>query len=214
MKTSSPKATTLLASLGLAGFSWAGFGCASEDPLPTAEGCCWNCVSSAVSTGVYAPVAVPGSQCGAVITQEDAAGGLHVEECSRITYASNPPSSGEHFSSWAAFKTYPEPVPRGFWVHSLEHGAVAILHDCRNCSEEIEAAGDMIDALPEEPGCAAQGVPRRVLMTPDPLLDVPWAAAAWTFTLRSRCFEAEIFRNFVIEHIGRGPENICADGRD
>lgn len=52
-----------------------------------------------------------------------------------------------------------------------------------------------------------------LLMTLDPLLDVPWAAAAWTFTLRSRCFEAEISKTFVIQHMGKGPGNVCADGR-
>lgn len=171
-------------------------------------------MSRAVTTGFTEAVPVPGSACNAEVTQEELSEGLHVATCARTEYTTNPPSSGPHYPQWASFRIYDEPVARGHWMHSLEHGAVAILHACRDCGEEIQNAQALIADLPEDPICALAGLPtpNRALMTPDPLLDVPWAAAAWGHTLRSDCFEVEIFREFALEHLGRGPENTCAPG--
>ena len=144
------------------------------------------------------------------MTREREALGLHVPDCSAISYATNPPSSGQHYSSWAPFRVFDEPIGRGFWVHSIEHGAVVILYSCRDCDEEIQAAKVMIEALPEDPVCVGM---RRIILVPDPLLDVPWAAAAWGYTLRSECFEPEVFRDFALRFAGHGPEKeVCTEG--
>lgn len=189
-------------------------GCSSEDPLPApAEGCGFGSASDAATTGFMEPVPVPDSACGAVVTEERVTGSNHVAECSVLRHASNPPSGGDHYDSWAAFRRYDVVVPRGFWVHSLEHGAVVIAHNCDDCADEIAAASALIDELPEDPLCARGPARRRVLMTPDPLLDVPWAIAAWRFTLRTSCFEAEVFRSFAEGRYARGRENTCAEGR-
>ncbi|MFO7177913.1 MAG: DUF3105 domain-containing protein [Pseudomonadota bacterium] len=185
---------------------------AEPEPARQEPGCGADAESATVTSGEFSPVTVTESACGAVTTQESIELGLHVPECSSLTFSSNPPSSGKHYPSWAAFREFTEPVPRGYWVHSIEHGAVAILYHCSDCASELEAARAMIDALPEEASCAGTGAARRVVMTPDPLLDVRWAAAAWGFTLRSDCFEPEVFRDFVLEHIGRGPEDTCSPG--
>src|SRR5438128_329499 len=44
----------------------------------------------------------------------------HVAVGTPVTYDSNPPSSGEHYPYWAAFKAFPKPVDPRFWVHDLE----------------------------------------------------------------------------------------------
>ena len=191
--------------------------CASDDPPPApAEGCGFGSVSAAGTTGFSEPVPVPGSVCGAVVTQEADAAGQHVPECSVIRHSSNPPAVGAHYGSWAAYRTYDTPVPRGFWVHSMEHGAVVLLHNCSDCADEIAAAAALIDELPEDVSeqCLAAGVRRKVILTPDPALDVRWAAAAWRFTLRSDCFEPEVFRAFASEHYGQGTERSCVPGRE
>jgi hypothetical protein len=51
-------------------------------------------------------------------------------------------------------------------------------------------------------------------MTPDPKLDVPFAASAWGFTLRASCFDADAFRSFATKHNASGPEPLCGDGID
>lgn len=177
------------------------------------KGCGATSVSRTVTTGIAEPVPVPESQCGAVVTQEAEGGAAHVDECTAIVYATNPPSSGNHYGEWASFEVYERSVARGFWVHSLEHGGIAFLHSCNDCAEEIEAARLLIDELPEDPTCVGTGAARRVLMTRDPLLDVPWAAASWGYTLRSNCFEPEVFRAFATEHYNQAREDLCYPGR-
>jgi hypothetical protein len=155
--------------------------------------------------------------CHAVEQQHAIEGQEHVPECSAVHYATNPPSSGNHYAVWAAYKVYSNPIPEGYWVHDLEHGAVVISYNCPDgCASDVAAATQMLAALPADPLCLeAGGAPkRRTIMTPDPNLDVPFAASAWGFTLRADCFDTEVFRNFAIQRYPLGPENFCADGVD
>ena len=141
----------------------------------------------------------------------------HVSQCSGIEYSSNPPAGGPHYPTWAAFQSFSFPVPRGFWVHDLEHGAVVYGYNCTlfpdGCEDEVAKVQAMIDALPADPMCSA-AAPRRVVLTPDPLLDVRWGVSAWGFTLRATCADIERFRQFYLNHFALGPENLCNSGTD
>jgi len=159
---------------------------------------------------------IPDSSCNAVEREFDltsAPGPTHVTTCSEIDYVTNPPCLGPHYGTWAAFQNYDAAIPRGFWVHSLEHGAVVITYSCEDCEDEVAAAKAMIAALPVDPLCSAP-VERRVILTPDRKLDTRWAASAWGFTLTSECFEADVFSAFAISHNAAGPEDFCANGVD
>jgi hypothetical protein len=152
-----------------------------------------------------------GAGCAAVVAQHPDEGALHVDCLPVPTYGTNPPSSGNHYPTWADFKTYPTPVPWGHLVHSLEHGAVIIVYNCPDgCADEVARAQAFIDALPVDPECAAPDV-RRVILAPDPLLDARWAATAWTWTLRASCFDAAPFGAFVKAHYGMGREDLCGE---
>lgn len=159
------------------------------------------------------------STCGAVEREYTLADAEHVANCRPISYGSNPPSSGTHYGTWAAFRVYDTPIERGFAVHSMEHGAVVISYNCDDCEAEVEAARALIDELGPDPVCCSAAgcvnpVTRLILM-PDPELDVRFAAASWGFTLKASCFEPEVFRAFVDAHRGRAPEaGVCADGAD
>jgi hypothetical protein len=161
--------------------------------------------------------AIAESACGAVEREyepETAPAPSHLDPCAEVAYPTNPPCLGPHYDGmWAAFKTYDEAIPRGFWVHSLEHGAVVIAYSCTDCEAEVEAAKTLIEELPVDPLCSSP-VERRVILTPDPKLDTRWAASAWGFTLTSECFEAEVFRAFAISHNAAGPEDFCDNGVD
>jgi hypothetical protein len=138
----------------------------------------------------------------------------HVAVCSEVSYPDNPPAGGSHYSQWAAFQSYSFPVPRGFWVHDMEHGAVVYSYNCPDgCAEEVAQVQALIDTLPGDPLCSA-AAPRRVLLTPDPLLDVRWGVSAWGFTLRADCVDRERFQQFYLNHFARGPENLCNPGTD
>jgi hypothetical protein len=159
------------------------------------------------------------------VQQHPIEGSTHVPVCALIDYRTNPPSSGNHYPIWAAYKTYPSPVPEGFWVHDLEHGAVVLTYNCAvtgtadsgTCNDDIAAAAAMIAALPDDPACVSipqQSVRRRIVMVPDPKLDVRFAASAWGWTLRANCFDDSAFLAFENAHYGHGPEDLCTDGED
>lgn len=139
---------------------------------------------------------------------------FHQLECSDITYSTNPPSGGDHYAVWAAFQVYDTPVPPGFLVHSLEHGAVVFWYNCpEGCADEVAEVESFIASLPEDPLCAAATAARRAVLVPHPELASRWAASAWGFALTADCFDPEEFESFYTEHVGQAPEDFCTDGR-
>jgi len=163
--------------------------------------------------------------CTAVIAQHPDEGAIHVNCLPVPTYGTRPPSSGNHYPIWADYGTYKTPVPWGHLVHDLEHGAIVIVYSCAAsdaaCAAEIARAQAMIDALPFplDPAdvdvadgfeCVAP-TKHRVILAPDPTLDVRWAASAWTWTLRASCFDETIFGGFITTHYAHGLENFCIE---
>lgn len=150
------------------------------------------------------------SVCEARVRHPTLEGAGHVPACTPVSYESNPPSSGTHFAQWAAWGAYESPLPRGYWVHDLEHGAVVFSYHCEDgCPEEVALAKKMLSELPEDKSCGAE---RRVLLTPDPLLGARWAASAWGVTLTATCFDRQTFESFFVAHHGNAPEDECASG--
>ena len=152
--------------------------------------------------------------CNAVEEQHPIEGFAHAAVCSHLSYATRPPSSGNHYPVWAAYRSYANPIPEGYWVHDLEHGAVVISYHCADCQSQLTAAQALIDSQPGDPLCAGGGPKARIVLTPDPLLDKPFAASAWGWTLRADCFDAAVFSGFLQRHYGQGREATCADGAD
>ena len=143
-------------------------------------------------------------------------GANHTVVCDAVTYGSRPPSSGTHYPVWPAYKTYPAPIPWGFLVHGLEHGGLVVVYNCpAGCASEVAAAQAWIDALPLESSAeACAGDPPRVILAPDPTLDVRWAASAWTWTLRACAFDPTMFQTFFDAHYGHGLEAVCRSAFD
>jgi hypothetical protein len=172
--------------------------------------------SSAGEAGSMTVVGAGGSgECQAVEKEQTLAAGVHVTACSDITYATNPPSSGEHYPVWADYGVYDFALPRGYWMHNLEHGSVVVTYNCQDCAAEVDAAKAWLAALEPDATCASG--PPRVLLLPDPALDVRWAASSWGFTLRADCFDSEAFSDFYLKHAGQAPAPeaaICATGTD
>jgi hypothetical protein len=162
-----------------------------------------------------APAAPTGTTCEALVQSQTNDGHGHTaNDCAPVTYRSMPPSSGTHYPDWTAYKTYSAPVPWGFLVHDLEHGAVVIVYNCPDgCPTEVAQAQAFIDGLPTDPNCG--GARMKIVLTPDPTLDVRWAAAAWTWTLRAACFDPSAFAAFVTQHYdGPDTEGACPGSLD
>jgi Protein of unknown function (DUF3105) len=169
---------------------------------------------NAVSYTASAPV----GPCGAVTQQHPIEGATHVDVCSYVDYHTNPPSSGNHYMYWAQYMTYDQPVPEGYWVHNLEHGSIVLTYNCgeAGCAGDIAAAQQMMDQFPVDPLCTAdgEGVRHRLVMTPDPHLEVRFAASAWGWTLRANCFDTSAFLAFANAHYAQGTEPLCNNGID
>jgi hypothetical protein len=161
----------------------------------------------------------PDGPCLIAIDAPPLLAGQHVAIGTDITWDSNPPSSGPHYPIWAAYQAYTSPVPRGYYVHDLEHGGIDLLYNCAagsiDCAQIQAQLQQVTDALPDDPLCTAlgEGVRVRVVLTPDPLLDVPVAAAAWGWTYRAECFDLPSLLDFARAHYGQGPETLCNDGQ-
>ena len=156
---------------------------------------------------VSEPVTVDGAQCSAVIANHTDEGALHIACTTPATYLTTPPSSGNHFPRWPTAGTYTAAIPWGNLVHFMEHGGVVIAYNCgaAGCADELARAQTFVAGITD-----AACTPARVILMPDPTLDVKWAAAAWTWTLRAECFDDAAFTQFIAEHLGHGLEAVCS----
>jgi hypothetical protein len=139
----------------------------------------------------------------------------HVPVCTRVEYATNPPSGGDHWPYWADFRAYDTPVPREMYVHDQEHGAVVLAYRCDGpCPDVVSALEKVFDGVAPDPLCAGGASSARKILTPDPELAAPIAAAAWGATYVATCIDPESLASFVADHYGHGPEQICGAGID
>ncbi len=160
---------------------------------------------------------VPDASCEVTLEDPPQLPGVHVPVGSTITsWNSNPPSSGEHYPLWAAFREHTSPVPRGYYVHDEEHGAVVFLYNCGlvsgDCSAVIQGLRDAVAALSDDPLCAGTPVRVRAVISPDPLIESPVAAVAWGHVYHAQCLDAPSLRDFARAHYAQAPENECAEG--
>lgn len=159
----------------------------------------------AASDDVISPGDDAGS-CEALVESHPEEGFNHLTRCDPTTYMTNPPSSGNHYGDWAMYQTYTTPFRAGFWVHNLEHGAVVITYNCpAGCPDEVAQVQSFIDSLSND----CDPLPKRIILLPDPDLDVRFAASAWTFTIKAPCFNRAAFAQFVADHYNHGREDIC-----
>ncbi len=123
----------------------------------------------------------------------------HVPAGEAIVWGTNPPASGTHFDRWVTRRgEYSTPVPRGNYVHNLEHGHVVLLYNCPEGCEENLA---MLRRVLRERASAS------LLLTPDPLLEPGNVAlVAWTWIHQTPEPRFEDLLCFVDQHHGLGPE--------
>jgi len=154
----------------------------------------------------------PMGKCHAVLRHYAGASATHRADCSEIDYATSPPVFGDHYPTWAAYRSYDYAVPLGYLVHDLEHGAVVYFYDCpEGCADEVADAEAMIQQLPDDPRCSST-VRVQTILVPRPDLGARWAASAWGYSLTADCFDAQTFEQFYSDRHAQGPEDLCADG--
>jgi hypothetical protein len=140
----------------------------------------------------------------------------HRPTCTDIEYPMNPPCGGDHWAEWAEFGKYTTPIPRPAYVHNQEHGAVVLLYRCpEDCPEIVHMLEEVFDEVATDVICATQMPPpnARMLLSPDPEISEPIAAAAWGATYTATCIDKASLSAFVASAYGKGPEATCAQGR-
>jgi hypothetical protein len=151
-----------------------------------------------------------GGPCNVVITHETPlAAASHVPQGTVVEWASNPPSSGAHYPTHAAWAlTYPIIVERGNYLHNEEHGGIALLYNCADagCQDTIDNLTAIGQALPQDPACVSVGVNAKWLVTRDPELPAGTsvAAAAWGWTFTATCVDDARLNAFITARYSNG----------
>ena len=111
---------------------------------------------------------------------------------------------------------YDEPVPQGFLVHSMEHGGVVLYYNCPDgCPDVLALFRELVEGQGSDPQCeTVPEVENRIIIVPNPDMNVPIAATAWERLYRATCLDKESLQEFIGEHYGQGPEDLCGGGFD
>lgn len=172
------------------------------------------CASGLVCRAGLCQAPLDGGTCTATISQGVVTSARHVPPGTSIEWGSNPPAGGDHYAQWLRWAKRYEQVPRGNYVHNEEHGGVVLINPCETgcdaLSDELEAMGRALD---QDPICRSP-INARWIVVRDPLVPpgTAVAAVAWGWVFRAPCFDRGKLEAFILEHIGRGPEDTCTEG--
>jgi hypothetical protein len=125
--------------------------------------------------------------CGPVKPVSTADGGLdlihrtgltnpHVPSCDDPTQCGDglePPLGGPHCPVWLNCRVWDTAQNRCEYIHNLEHGHMVMAYNCTDdagCAEIVDALTAFWTSQPD---------PKRILVTPDPLLKTKVAAMVW-----------------------------------
>lgn len=145
---------------------------------------------------------------GCVTTQMPIRGFNHVPAGSDVAWDDDPPSSGSHYPIWARWGAYDQTIPRGYWVHNLEHGGVVLLHRPDAGDAVIAALHAAFDAIPLDPSCTH----RRTILTPDPQMAPAVAVVSWGWQMVCDGVDQQAIVDFATARRGNGREDLCAQG--
>lgn len=193
---------TLLLTVGL----WAS-GC----PAPTAMRTDERVVHPA------APPIAPFDECTVYTATELATARDHRAACSPLAFPFTPPAGGSHYGQWADFGMYDAPIPWGFLIHALEHGAVVVAYRCEPgpaCDALVVELVAAIAAYGADPICRSGGASSRFILVPDPTLEWAVAAVAWEHVYLATCLDRASLDEFIVAHYGQAPEDLCVPGVD
>lgn len=151
--------------------------------------------------------------CDGTLTIERDTSAAHVDTTTDIEWTNNPPTSGPHFPTWAAWDREYTALPRGYYVHNAEHGGIVLLYRCdAGCPDVVASLLAAARAMTPDSACASP-ITKRVIVAPDPLLPdgVQVAAVAWNHAYTASCYDAYV-ETFAREHYAHAPEDFCFDG--
>lgn len=130
-------------------------------------------------------------------------GATHVEEGTPIAYQNVPPSSGPHYPITAPYGVSDRPIDPGYWVHNLEHGAVAVLYNCPSGCPDL--VNDLRQAFVNLPRSRTFN---RVKLVATPHANMPSQIAfvAWGRVEEYDRFDYDKLLRFYNTYVDKGPE--------
>jgi len=124
-------------------------------------------------------------------------GRTHLRAGQQITYNTDPPTSGPHYSVWVDPGFYDSAKSRSNLVHSMEHGMIVIHYD---------APGDAVMATIRSWAGLFTGPWSGIVAVRRAGLGEKLILTAWRRTLRLNRFEEKPAAAFIDAFRGRGPE--------
>ncbi len=110
-----------------------------------------------------------------------------------VPYNTDPPTSGPHMPTIAAWGTYLEPIADEYLVHNMEDAGVVLWYDMGTPEENAERAA-ALEAV-------ARGF-RNVIVVPRQDLGSPYVLTAWTRLQRFDEIDEEGMRRFIDAYEG------------
>ena len=134
----------------------------------------------------------------------------HAPPGTPLEWRNDPPSSGPHYTSTATYGLATTPIEPGYWVHSLEHGAIVILYDCAAAGGDApcQELRSRLESEVFSKARRARGDRVRLVGTPYEGLGVPVAAVAWGRVLRQTSLDPAQLLAFYDRYVDRGPEDL------
>lgn len=120
-------------------------------------------------------------------------------------YKTYPPSSGVHYGNYLEWGLYKQEVPPEYWVHSLEHGGIVILFNCKylpDCDKAKSALETFWDNAPPD----AKFGNIKILITPNSKITNAITALAWGYQLDLTSLDESTLLKFYLKYVNQGPE--------
>lgn len=133
----------------------------------------------------------------------------HVAEGESVTYATNPPTSGNHWGCWAPWGLANKVLRPERWVHNLEHGGVVLLYKCATsdgCPETRALLTKVFNGAPDAPGGG-----KRLIVTASSTLPKKVGLTAWGWSYVTDTPTEANLLCFIRAHQGMGPEDVASN---
>ena len=150
------------------------------------------------------------------------------EELEKVTYNSNPPTSGSHDPDWIRPGVYDTPQDKYKLIHSLEHGYVVVHYNCTKVTsnqysvfsvsaheDEGDLDGDSTPSATFKADCSLVQVLadwakniglKRIIVQPNPEIDKPIILVAWGRILKMDKWNEADATRFAKAYHNKGPE--------
>lgn len=135
---------------------------------------------------------------------------VHVSPAESVEYQTSPPAIGSHYGLWLSWGRYNNPIKAENYVHNLEHGGIAILHNCEG-DDDCEALVDGLEVYARNRPLD-DGGPFRWILAPWPEMPSRVALVAWGWVLHADCLKEEEFDAFIDAHYRMAPEDVASGG--